>query len=101
MSMHADKPAVAIPPAPVVDTSHSRFARLRPLSVMVVRLHGAFWEPRRRTNRTATLPHQYRHCEALGRQANFRGAAARLAGDPEGLEHAGLWFTEDSVLRGD
>jgi hypothetical protein len=61
----------------VVDTSHSRYSRLRPLPLGNVRLTDAFLEPRRRLNREATLPSQYDRLEQTGRLDNFRRAAGK------------------------
>ncbi|MBA3945049.1 MAG: glycoside hydrolase family 127 protein [Herpetosiphonaceae bacterium] len=59
----------------VVDTTHSPYARLRPVPLTAVTLTDTFWTPRRRTNREVTLPAQYQLCEETGRIDNFRRAA--------------------------
>jgi len=41
--------------------------RLRPLELTNVTIADAFWAPRQRTNREATLPHEYRQCKETGR----------------------------------
>ncbi|WP_162854202.1 glycoside hydrolase family 127 protein [Dictyobacter aurantiacus] len=70
--------------AAVVDTSHSPFAGLRPLSVAAVRINDAFWKPRLETNRTVTIPFQYQQCEATGRLDNFRRASGHYDGPFQG-----------------
>ncbi|CAA9569610.1 MAG: GH127 / GH146 [uncultured Thermomicrobiales bacterium] len=70
--------------APVVDTSRSPYARLRPLGVGDARLEDRFWAPRRERNRTVTLPSQWAQCEETGRLDNFRRAAGRHDGPFQG-----------------
>jgi len=60
------------PRPPIVDTSRSPHARLRPLPLDAVNLADDFWEPRRRINRDVTLPSQYSHLEDTGSLDNFR-----------------------------
>jgi len=65
-------------PVPVVvDTTHSRFARLKPVPLTAVTLDDGFWAPRLRINGEVTLPSQYRLLEETGRPDNFRGAAGK------------------------
>src|SRR5919199_1800227 len=78
----------------IVDTSRSRFARLRSLSMTVVRLNDEFWEPRRRINRTITLPSQYRWLEETGRLRNFQRAAGEVGG-----EFQGRFFNDSDVYK--
>src|SRR2546430_2249320 len=40
---------------------------LSPVPISRVKIHDAFWAPRQEINRTATLPHIYRHCQETGR----------------------------------
>ncbi len=71
-------------PAVIVDTRHSPFCRLRPLSLTDVHLNDTFWQPRREINRTVTLPSQYQRCEATGCLDNFRRAAGLSRGTFQG-----------------
>uniref|UniRef100_A0A831WZ10 Non-reducing end beta-L-arabinofuranosidase-like GH127 catalytic domain-containing protein n=1 Tax=Thermorudis peleae TaxID=1382356 RepID=A0A831WZ10_9BACT len=79
---------------PVVDTSSSPFARLRPLPVTAVRLDDAFWGPRRQLVREVSLPLQYEYLERTGRLDNFR----RAAGQQEG-PFQGLYFNDSDVYK--
>jgi len=45
--------------------------RLEPVPFTQVALEDAFWAPRLEANRTVTLPHIYRQCEATGRFSAF------------------------------
>lgn len=80
--------------APVVETTRSPFARLHPVSVTGVRLRDAFWEPRRRINRTETLTQQLDQCEATGRLDNFRRAAGLLD-----VPFQGRYFNDSDVYK--
>jgi DUF1680 family protein len=75
---------VSPPESVVVDTSASRYARLRPLALADVRLTDDFWEPRRQVNQRVTLPSQYRQCAETGRIDNFRRAAGKIQGPFQG-----------------
>jgi len=77
--------------AVVVDTSRSRYARLRPIPLAAVKLADAFWAPRRQVNREVTLPAQYRLCEETGRVDNFRRAAGK-----KDVPFQGVYFFNDS-----
>jgi len=66
----------------VVDTARSPHAALRPVPASAVTLKDAFWQPRRETNRAATLPSQFDHLETSGTRPNFRRAANNEAGTP-------------------
>ena len=78
----------------IVDTSESRYARLRPLPLADVRLSDGFWEPRRRINREETLPSQYGHIEETGRLDNFRRAAGKIE-----APFKGLYFNDSDVYK--
>jgi DUF1680 family protein len=74
----------------IMDTSKSKFARLRPVTLIVVRLKDLFWMPRLKKLREDTLPSQYQQLEETGRIDNFRRAAGKLDQPFEG------WFFNDS-----
>jgi uncharacterized protein len=78
----------------VVDTSRSRFAMLRPVSLTDVRLSDGFWEPRRRINREKTLPSQFEHIEETGRLDNFRRASGKID-----APFRGLYFNDSDVYK--
>ncbi len=59
-----------------------------------VRLEDAFWGPRLRTNRTATVEANLRQCERTGRIRNFAVAAKLEAG-----KHQGLLFDDSDVYK--
>jgi uncharacterized protein len=82
------------PRLPIVDTSRSPHARLRPLPLDAVKLTDDFWEPRRRINRDVTLPSQYRHLEETGRLDNFRRASGKTGG-----EYQGIYFNDSDVYK--
>ena len=68
----------------IVDTRHSRFARLRPVAITAVVLEDEFWRPRREINRAVMIPAQYELCLRTGRIDNFRRAAGKIQGDYQG-----------------
>jgi DUF1680 family protein len=78
----------------MVDTTASRHAFLRPLSLTDVRLSDGFWEPRRRINREETLPSQYGHIEETGRLDNFRRASGKIE-----VPFRGLYFNDSDVYK--
>ncbi|MBE3558246.1 MAG: glycoside hydrolase family 127 protein, partial [Ktedonobacteraceae bacterium] len=80
--------------APVINTAHSRQARLCPVGPAGVRLKDDFWAPRRDINRLVTLPSQYEQCEATGRLDNFRRAAGRYSGPFQGF-----FFNDSDVYK--
>jgi DUF1680 family protein len=78
----------------LVDTSRSRYSRLRSLSLSDVRLSDGFLEPRRRVNREATLPSQYDRLEQTGRLDNFRRAACKID-----APFSGVYFNDSDVYK--
>ncbi len=80
--------------APVVDTTGSPHAQLRPVPLGAVTLEDAFWAPRRRVNREATLPSQFRHLEETDRLNNFRRAAGKLD-----APFVGIYFNDSDVYK--
>jgi DUF1680 family protein len=71
--------------AMVVDTSHSPFARLRPVPITAVRLNGGLLAERIRTNRDVTIPSQFGKMEESGRIDNFRRASGKIDAPFQGL----------------
>jgi hypothetical protein len=87
-------PKLARPYPVVVDTTHSPYARLKPVSLTAVTLTDDFWAPRLRLNREVTLPSQYHLLEETGRIDNFR----RAAGKKE-LPFQGRFFNDSDVYK--
>ena len=78
----------------VVDTSKSRYSRLRPLPLSDVHLLDGFLEPRRRVNHETTLPSQYDLLEHTGRLDNFRRAAGKMD-----APFSGVYFNDSDVYK--
>ena len=67
---------------------------LRPVPFTDVTIEDAFWAPRVRTNREASLPHCFEMCERTGRLRNFAKAAGKMAGKYEGAH-----FNDSDVFK--
>ncbi|MBC8105831.1 MAG: glycoside hydrolase family 127 protein [Anaerolineae bacterium] len=80
--------------ATIVDTSRSPNAKQRPVSISAVKLNDSFWQPRRETNRIATIPSQYARCESTHRIDNFRRASGAKQGD-----FVGIYFNDSDVYK--
>jgi DUF1680 family protein len=78
----------------VVDTSQSRYARLKPVPLTAVTLADEFWAPRIQTNRESTLPEQYRLLEETGRIDNFRRAAGK-----KDIPFQGRYYNDSDVYK--
>ena len=59
-----------------------------------VHIHDAFWAPRIRTNRTATVEANLRQCEITGRIKNFA-----VAGKLETGKHQGQLYNDSDVYK--
>jgi len=59
-----------------------------------VKLSDPFWAPRIRTNREASLPHNFKWCEETGRISNFAKAAGLMPGKFEGI-----FFNDSDVYK--
>jgi DUF1680 family protein len=81
-----------IPQVQVVDVSRSPYAKLRPVSLTVVRLNDAFWTPRLKTNEEVTIPTQYPNLQ--DRLDNFRRVSGKKAGDFQGI-----YFNDSDVYK--
>ncbi len=91
--MPASTPTNAV----VVDTSQSRFARLRSVPLTAVTLTDAFWAARRQINHAVTLPEQYRLIEETGRIDNFRRAAGKV--DHREVPFRGFFFNDSDIYK--
>ncbi len=87
-------PAAKQTTAPVVDTTSSPHAELRPVPLGSVTLSDTFWAPRRQVNRDVTLPTQFQHLEDTDRINNFRRAAGKLD-----APFVGLYFNDSDVYK--
>jgi DUF1680 family protein len=67
---------------------------ITPVKFNKVRVTGGFWGPRLETNRTATLPANWRKCEETGRIENFEKAAKLKPG-----RHKGIFFDDSDVYK--
>jgi uncharacterized protein len=81
-------------PGPVVDSSASPYARLRPVAVRDVRITDDFWAPRLRRNTDITLPAQHAQCETTGALRNFQRAAGSVGGD-----FSGRYYSDSDVYK--
>src|SRR5262245_8105071 len=80
--------------APIVDTSRSPYARLRPIGVGDVRLRDPFWQPLIERNRTETIPAEHAQCETTGALLNF----SRAAGQADEPFH-GRYYSDSDVYK--
>src|SRR5262245_40995886 len=78
----------------VVDTSRSANAKIRPVPVDAVTIEDAFWAPRRRQNREATLPSQHRQLWETGRFDNLLRVAGKFDGP-----FTGRYFNDTDVYK--
>ena len=58
---------------------------LTPVPFTAVRVRDAFWLPRLETNRTVTLPTDFKKCEETGRIDNFAKAGGLMPGEFKGM----------------
>ncbi|MDR3181309.1 MAG: glycoside hydrolase family 127 protein [Planctomycetaceae bacterium] len=77
------------------EPKHSAF---RSVPFTNVHFADSFWSPRLETNRTVSIPHNYKWCEDTGRFTNFAKAAKLMDGKFEGIYYndAGVY----KVLEG-
>ncbi|MCX7795074.1 MAG: glycoside hydrolase family 127 protein [bacterium] len=78
----------------VVDTSKSKDAKLKPISLKSVKLTDNFWSKRIETMGEVTLPLQYEIIEETGRINNFRIASGKMKGD-----FVGFFFNDSDVYK--
>src|SRR5256885_2169424 len=68
--------------------------KLTELPLNDVKLRDGFWREKLETNRTVTIPHNFKMCEQTGRIANF----ARAGGLEKG-PHQGAFFNDSDVYK--
>ncbi len=78
----------------VVNTSKSKYARLRSVPISSVKLTDSFWANRIKLMGEVTLPLQYQIMEETGRLDNFRIAAGKISG-----EFSGFFFNDSDVYK--
>jgi hypothetical protein len=81
-------------PAPAHAEAADRPAALTAVPFSDVRVRDAFWAPRIRTNRTATVEANLRQCEVTGRIKNFAVAAGLENG-----KHQGQLYNDSDVYK--
>ncbi len=72
---------------------------IQPIPFTKVEVGPGLWNNRIETNRTVTIPYDFKKCEETGRLANFQIAADRLRGVANEGEHRGFWFNDSDVFK--
>lgn len=67
---------------------------VKPVAFTDVDLEDSFWLPRMETNRTVTIPYDFKKCEETGRIDNFAKAADLMEGKFEGIR-----FNDSDVFK--
>jgi len=70
-----------------------------PVPFTDVHLADSFWAPRLETNRTVTIPHNFKQSEETGRVKNFDLAGAALAGAVDGKYCSRFPFDDSDVYK--
>jgi hypothetical protein len=70
------------------------FRKLAPVPFTDVKFTDGFWAPRLETNRTRSIPYNFKMCEDTGRITNFDKAAGRMEGKFEGI-----FFNDSDVYK--
>jgi DUF1680 family protein len=70
-----------------------------PVPFTDVHLTDAFWAPRLETNRTVTIPHNFKKSEETGRVKNFDQAGAALGGAADGKFCSQFPFDDSDVYK--
>lgn len=68
--------------------------RYTPVPFTAVDIADDFWLPRMQTNRTVTIPYDFKKCEETGRITNFDKAAGNMRGD-----HEGIFYNDSDVYK--
>ena len=80
--------------AVILDTRHSPFAQLKPISIKDVSLDGGFWNDRVSLNLSVTLQAQYNLLESTGRLDNFRRVSGAIK-----KPYQGFMFNDSDVYK--
>ncbi len=75
-------------------SSEMRDYPIKPVEFTKVRLEDGFWLPRLNTNRTVTLPANFKKSEETGRISNFSKAGGLMEG-----KHEGIFFNDSDVFK--
>ncbi|HOC68858.1 MAG TPA: glycoside hydrolase family 127 protein [Candidatus Hydrogenedentes bacterium] len=67
---------------------------IQPIEFTSVRFEDGFWSPRLETNRTVTLPANFKKSEETGRISNFAKAGGLMEG-----KHEGIFFNDSDVFK--
>ena len=67
---------------------------INPVPFTAVKINDGFWVPRLETNRTVTIPFDFKKCEETSRIANFA-----VAGGLQQGEHIGIFFNDSDVFK--
>ena len=67
---------------------------IQPVPFNQVHIQDQFWTPRIETNRTVTIPYDFKKCEETGRINNFAIAGGLMEGDFEGI-----YFNDSDVYK--
>src|SRR5690606_33472815 len=68
--------------------------QVSPVPFTAVEIQSDFWSPRLETNRTVTIPYDFKKCEETGRISNFEKAAGWLPG-----AHEGIFYNDSDVYK--
>ena len=71
-----------------------QLARLEAVPFTNVQIADAFWAPRIETNRTRSIPHNFRWCRKTGRFSNFAKAGGLMEGGFQGI-----YFNDSDVYK--
>ena len=87
--------AVVLLPLPSAGAeAGAKAGALAPVPFTEVRFRDAFWLPRIETNRTVTIPHDFKMCEQTGRVSNFEVAGGLKRG-----KFQGIWYDDSDVYK--
>jgi DUF1680 family protein len=77
--------AVVLGVASAVVAAEAPLRKLSPVPFTDVKFADEFWAPRLETNRTKSIPYNFKMCEDTGRITNFDKAAGKMEGKFEGI----------------
>ena len=80
--------------SPAQPTSGTNDYAIKPAPFTMVKIEDGFWSPRMETNRTVTIPHDFKECEETGRIDNFA-----IAGGLKQGKFRGYQFNDSDVFK--